>query len=85
MKTFYTTLVVLLLLIAGNCHAAPGGSTTFEKLDMVQIILLLGSLSVLRYALREVDNSSLSFMGGIALILLVISRYFFRLSKRKNV
>ena len=49
------------------------------------VILLLGSLSVLRYASREVDNSSLSFMGGIALILLVISRYFFRLSKRKNV
>lgn len=49
------------------------------------VIFILGGLSILRYVAYEIGNSSLKIVGGAALILLVISRYFFHFSTRKHL
>ena len=47
------------------------------------VIFLLAGLSVLRYVSHEAGNDRLRFLGGAALISLIISCYFLRFSKRK--
>ena len=42
------------------------------------VILVLGGLSVLRYMLHEVGHARLRLLGGVALILLITSRFFSR-------
>jgi len=55
-----------------------------KEIDMsVVVIIFIASLAVLRYLSREIDNESYRFIGGAALVLLIISRYFFSYSKRK--
>jgi len=59
---------------------------SMKEIDCTLLILLfLASLAVLRYLSREVDNDSYRFLGGMAMILLVLSRYFFGYTKRKFV
>lgn len=57
---------------------------SLKEWDMsIIVIIFIASLAVLRYLSREVDNSSLRFIGGAAMILLLISRYFFSYTKRR--
>jgi len=56
------------------------------EIDMsLSVMLVLGTLAILRYAAGETGNTSLRFIGGCAMVLLIISRYFFRFGIRKNV
>jgi integrase/recombinase XerD len=59
---------------------------SLKEIDMsLMIIIFLASLAILRYVSREIDNDSYRLLGGVAMILLIISRYFFRYSKRKFI
>lgn len=59
---------------------------SLREYDFSMIVLLgLGSLAVLRYLSSEVGNDSLRFIGGCAMVLLIISRYFFSFTKRKFI
>lgn len=57
---------------------------SMREFDMsIIVILFIASLAILRYISREVDNESYRFIGGAAMILLIISRQFFQTTKRK--
>ncbi len=57
---------------------------SLREFDMsIIVIIFIASLALLRYLSREVDNESYRFIGGAAMILLIVSRYFFSYSKRK--
>lgn len=59
---------------------------SMQEIDMsFAVMLLLGSLAILRYASAEVGNDSLRFIGGCAMILLLFSRYIFNFTKRKVI
>lgn len=59
---------------------------SLPEYDMsLAILLLLGGMAILRYLSNETGNDSLKFIGGCAMILLIISRYFFRFTKRRVV
>ena len=57
-----------------------------KEIDMsIYFLLLFGGLAVLRYLSAEVENSSLKFIGGCFMILLLFARYFFNSVKRKTL
>jgi hypothetical protein len=59
---------------------------SLQEIDMsLAVLITLGALAILRYAAGETGNHSLRFIGGCAMVLLIISRYFFRFTTRKNV
>jgi hypothetical protein len=59
---------------------------SMKEYDMsLAVLLILGGLAILRYLSSEVGNDSLKFIGGCAMILLIISRYFFNFTKRKYI
>ncbi|MFO0322814.1 MAG: tyrosine-type recombinase/integrase [Bacteroidota bacterium] len=59
---------------------------SLKEIDMsLAVLLILGIAAIMRYAAAETGNHSLRFIGGCAMILLIISRYFFRFGVRKNV
>lgn len=47
------------------------------------IVIILAGVSILRYTSREMGGESLRFIGGMALVLLMLSRYFLSKTKRK--
>jgi site-specific recombinase XerD len=47
------------------------------------IVIILAGVSILRYTSREMGGESLRFIGGMALVLLMLSRYFLSKAKRK--
>jgi site-specific recombinase XerD len=47
------------------------------------IVFILAAVSILRYTSREIGGENLRFIGGIALVLLMLSRYFLSKTKRK--
>jgi site-specific recombinase XerD len=47
------------------------------------VILILAGVSILRYTSKEFGGESLRFIGGIALVLLMLSRYFLARTRRK--
>lgn len=49
------------------------------------VILFIASIAILRYLTSELDNPSLRFIGGVAMILLIFSRTFFSRTKRKYI
>ena len=54
------------------------------EIDMSFIIVfILAAVAVMRYTTREVGGTSYRFIGGIALVLLMMSRYFLAKLKRK--
>ena len=56
------------------------------ELDCTVIVLIfLACIACLRYLNHEVENGSFRFIGGVALVLLIISRYFVKAAKRKFV
>ncbi|MFW5700442.1 MAG: tyrosine-type recombinase/integrase [Cyclobacteriaceae bacterium] len=59
---------------------------SLREIDMsIVIIIFLGCMAVLRYLTREVDNDSFRFIGGAAMVLLIIFRYLYRYTKRQFV
>lgn len=56
------------------------------EIDCTVIVLIfLATIACLRYLNHEVENNSFRFIGGAALVLLIISRYFMKATKRKYV
>ena len=54
------------------------------EIDMSFIIVfILAAVAVMRYTSREIGGTSYRFIGGIALVLLMMSRYFLGRLKRK--
>jgi len=47
------------------------------------VVVILACIAVLRYTSREIGGENLRFIGGIALILLMLTRYFLARTKRK--
>lgn len=47
------------------------------------VVFILAGISILRYTSREIGGENLRFIGGIALVLLMLSRYFLSKTKRK--
>jgi len=47
------------------------------------VLLVLGCMSIFRYYGRETGDNSLTFIGGCAMILLILSRYIFNVTKHK--
>ena len=59
-------------------------TASLKEIDLTWTIFLgLGMLMILRYASREVDEDSYRFIGGAALILVLIFRQMFGFTKRK--
>jgi integrase/recombinase XerD len=56
-----------------------------KEYDMsILVLTLLGGLTTLRYFAHEAGNDRLRLIGGIALLLLITARYFFRISSKKR-
>lgn len=49
------------------------------------VIFILGGISIMRYISYEVGNTSLKLVGRAALMMLMVSRYFFHFSKRRSL
>jgi site-specific recombinase XerD len=58
-----------------------GGIPEFDMSFIV--ILILAIVSIFRYTSREIGGENLRFIGGIALVLLMLSRYFLSKTRRK--
>jgi hypothetical protein len=59
---------------------------SLKEYDMSFVVILaLSFLAILRYLSAETGQDSLKFIGGIAMILLIFSRYVFNFSKRKFI
>jgi len=57
---------------------------SLPEIDMsIFILITLASLAILRYYGRESGDTSLTFIGGCAMILLILSRYLFNFTKNK--
>lgn len=57
---------------------------SLKEIDMSLVILIgLGCMGIFRYYGRETGDSSMTFLGGVAMILLILSRYFFSFTKHK--
>jgi site-specific recombinase XerD len=55
-----------------------------KEIDMsFIIIIILAGVSLLRYTSREIGGENMRFIGGVALVLLMLSRYFLSKTKRK--
>lgn len=56
------------------------------EIDMSFIIVfILAGISILRYTSREIGGTNLRFIGGMALVLLMLSRFFLSKMKRKFI
>ncbi len=49
------------------------------------VLLILGILCTLRYVAYETGDSSMKVIGGGALVLLLITRYYLPFAKRKKL
>lgn len=59
---------------------------SIPEYDMsLAVLILLGCMAILRPLAKETGDTSLQFIGGCAMILLILSRYFFRFTRRKVV
>jgi integrase/recombinase XerD len=65
------------------CNGYLGRQT--REIDISPFLLLLGGgLILFRYIGRETGDQSLTFIGGVAMVILMFGRYFFGRAKRKN-
>lgn len=61
-------------------------TASLKEIDMTFVLFIgFGLLYVLRYMSREVDNDGLRFIGGIALVLMLISRQLLNFTKKKFI
>ena len=59
-------------------------TASLREIDLTFVIFIgFGLMYVLRYMSREVDNDSLRFIGGIALVMMLLSRQLLSFTKRK--
>jgi hypothetical protein len=57
---------------------------SLKEYDMSLFILIgLGFMAIFRYYGRETGDTSFTFLGGVAMILLILSRYFFGFTKHR--
>jgi integrase/recombinase XerD len=57
---------------------------SLKEIDMsIFILIALGCMAIFRYVGKETGNTSLTFIGGCAMIILILSRYFFGFTKQK--
>ena len=49
------------------------------------VVILLAGVTVLRYTSREIGGTNMRFIGGLALVLLMLSRYFMARSRRRFI
>lgn len=57
---------------------------SLPEIDMsIFVLIFLASLAILRYYGKESGDTSLTFIGGCAMILLILSRYLFNFTKHK--
>lgn len=57
---------------------------SLPEIDMSIFVLIgLGFMAILRYYGRETGDTSLTFLGGCAMILLILSRYLFNFTKHR--
>ena len=69
--------------VADICGNYLGKQT--REIDMsIFLLVIFGGLSLLRYVSRENHNTSLRFLGGVAMVLLMFGRYFFNSARRKS-
>lgn len=60
--------------------------TGLKEIDFTMFVFVcLAGFAILRYLGREVENDSYRFIGGVAMVLLVVSRYFIKFTKKKFV
>jgi len=61
-------------------------SGVIREIDLsYAVVLLIGSLAVMRYMTAELDNPALRTIGGMAMILLILTRVFVAKTKRKLI
>jgi hypothetical protein len=61
-------------------------TASLKEIDMTFVLFIgFGCLYVLRYMSREVDNDGLRFIGGIALVLMLLSRQLLSFTKKKFI
>jgi hypothetical protein len=61
-------------------------TASLKEIDMTFVLFIgFGLLYVLRYMSREVDNDGLRFIGGIALVLMLLSRQLLSFTKKKFI
>jgi integrase/recombinase XerD len=61
------------------------GKQTKEMDFSIVLLLILGGFAVLRYVGKESGDKSLTFIGGVIMIILLFARHFFNVSKRRNL
>ena len=61
------------------------GRQTKETDLSLAVLVVLGAMTLFRFAAGEVGNPSLRFIGGIFLVVLLVARPFFNTFKRKNL
>lgn len=59
---------------------------SIKEIDMTfMIIVFLASLAIFRYLAKETGNDSMRFIGGAAMVLLLVSRQFMRNNRKKFI
>ena len=57
-----------------------------KEIDCSIVLLVsVAAVACLRYLNHEVENNSFRFIGGIAMVFLLVSRYFMRSTKQRNI
>lgn len=57
---------------------------SLKEIDMsLAILIIFGFMAIFRYVGRETGDTSMTFIGGCAMILLILSRYLFNFTKHK--
>ena len=61
-------------------------TASLQEFDLTFVIFIgFGLMYMLRYLSREMDNEALRFIGGAALVMMLLSRQFFGFTKRKSI
>lgn len=59
---------------------------SLKEIDMsLFVLIILGCMAILRYLGKEMGDSSMTFMGGCAMIILMLSRYFLSFTKQRAI
>lgn len=61
-------------------------TASLKEIDLTFVIFIgFGLMYLLRYLSREMDNEAFRFIGGLAMVLALLSRQLFSFTKRKNL
>jgi len=73
--------VLLNEVVRSVTHRGPIAELDFSFV----VILFIASMAIFRYMTSEFDNPGLRVIGGMAMILLLLSRFIFSKTKRKYI